>query len=119
MIWLGERRGHLTDWTTQLWVAATGRTTSLDENPWLAGPVGGTRRIGGDCFREIAAREGLSVQDGPSSRGIVPDFGLLEGPRFHAAAVASGFVTSTSTPGPTCSMPGQSGAARSGRSAGC
>ena len=88
MIWLGEKRGYLTDWTTQLWVAATGRTTSLAETPWLAGPVGDTRRIGADCFREIAAREGLSIHDGPSSRGIVPDFGVLEGPQFRASAVA-------------------------------
>jgi len=61
MIWLGDRRGHATYWTTQLWVAATGQTASLADHPWLAGPVGDTRRIGGDCFREIAMREGLSV----------------------------------------------------------
>jgi hypothetical protein len=52
MIWLGERRGYATDWATQLWVAATGKATSLEENRWLAGPVGDTKRIGGECFRE-------------------------------------------------------------------
>jgi len=77
-------------WTTQLWVAATGRTTTLAETPWLAGPVGDTRRIGGDCFREIAAREGLSIQDGPGSRGILPDFGALDGPQFRASSVSNG-----------------------------
>ena len=90
MIWLGERRGYATDWTTQLWVVATGRATSLRDSPWLAGPVGDTRRIGGECFREIALREGLSVQDGPSSRGILPDFDALEGPEFRPSAVPEG-----------------------------
>jgi hypothetical protein len=90
MIWLGEKRGYLTDWTTQLWVEATGQRTSLSENPWLAGPVGDTRRIGGDCFRQIATREGLALEDGPSSRGIVPDFSALEGPQFRHLAVARG-----------------------------
>ena len=90
MIWLGDKRGYATDWITQLWVAATGQTASTAEQPWLAGPVGDTRRIGADCFREIAVREGLSVLDGPSSRGIVPDLGVLEGPEFQPSAVASG-----------------------------
>jgi hypothetical protein len=90
MIWLGDRRGHATDWTTQLWVAATGQTASLADHPWLAGPVGDTRRIGGDCFREIAMREGLSVHDEPSSRGLLPDLGVLEGPSFQPSAVATG-----------------------------
>lgn len=90
MIWLGDRRGHATDWTTQLWVAATGKTVSLAAHPWLAGPVGDTRRIGGDCFREIARREGLSIQDGSGARGILPDLGLLEGPDFRPSAVSPG-----------------------------
>lgn len=90
MIWLGDKRGYATDWVTQLWVAATGKAASLAEHPWLAGPIGDTRRIGGDCFREIARREGLSVQDGPSSRGIVPNFDVLEGGEFQPSAVASG-----------------------------
>jgi hypothetical protein len=67
MIWLGERRGYATDWATQLWVAATGKATSLEENRWLAGPVGDTKRIGGECFRELALQEALSIQDGPGS----------------------------------------------------
>lgn len=62
----------------------------MAEHPWLAGPVGDTRSIGGECFRQIALREGLSVLDGPSSRGIVPSLGVLEGPEFHASAVAAG-----------------------------
>jgi hypothetical protein len=88
MIWLGNRRGYLTDWATQRWVAVTGRTTTLAENPWLEGPVGDTTRIGGECFRELAAREGLSVQDGAGARGIVPEFSVLDGPRFQTSAAS-------------------------------
>lgn len=73
-----------------MWVAATGRATSLAENPWLEGPVGDTKRIGGECFRDLALREALSIQDEPGSRGIVPDFRVLEGPQFSPSAVASG-----------------------------
>jgi hypothetical protein len=89
MIWLGEKRGYAADWVTQLWVAATGKKVTLAEHPWLSGPVGDTRRIGGDCFRDIASREGLSVLDGPSSRGILPDFGVLAGPELRPSAVAA------------------------------
>ena len=90
MIWLGEGRGYLTDWSTQLWVRATGRKIALTDAPWLTGPVGGTRHIGGECFRELAERENLTVLDGPEPRGIVPEFGSLDGSEFPAARVAPG-----------------------------
>jgi len=90
MIWLGSKRGYATDWVTQRWVEATGRRTSLVEAPWLAGPVGDTRRIGGECFRDIAAREGLSLQDGPGARGLLPQLGVLDGPGLRTAGVAGG-----------------------------
>ena len=90
MIWLGAKRGHATDWVTQLWVEATGRSLALSDVPWLAGPVGDTRRIGGDCFREIATREGLVVRDGSDARGLLPDFRVLDGPRLSSPAVAPG-----------------------------
>jgi len=43
VIWLGERRGYLSDWVTQQWVRSTGRKVRLAECAWLDGPVGGTR----------------------------------------------------------------------------
>jgi hypothetical protein len=89
MLWLGEKRGYATDWVTQRWVEATGRRVQLAESPWLAGPVGDTRSIGGDCFRDIAAREGLAFQDGPAVRGLLPDFSVLDGPRLSTSAIAS------------------------------
>lgn len=50
MIWLGEKRGYLTDWSTQLWVRATGKRLDPTDYPWLEGPVGPTRGIGRGFF---------------------------------------------------------------------
>lgn len=77
MIWLGERRGNLTDWTTQQWVRATGRHLKLSDHPWLDGPVGGTREIGRDFFTSYAASQRLTVFD-TGIHGLLPDFSALE-----------------------------------------
>lgn len=79
MIWLGEKHGNLSDWTTQMWVRATGRKVSLAENSWLAGPTGGTRRIGKDFFDDYAGREKLVVVES-GVRGLIPDFACLRLP---------------------------------------
>ncbi|MET0552626.1 MAG: hypothetical protein ABW221_06285 [Vicinamibacteria bacterium] len=91
MIWLGRTRGHATDWVTQLWVRATGREMALSDAPWLDGPVGDTRRIGGECFRELASSERLRLEeDAASVRGIVPDLACLTGPTLDIAALSPG-----------------------------
>lgn len=84
--WLGEERGYVSDWVTQRWVQATGRSVDLEEHPWLDAPVGETRGIGPDFFDRLANREGLAVRrDG--SRGLLPDFGALAGDAFDPGAV--------------------------------
>src|SRR5687768_15985347 len=76
-------RGALVDRTTQRWVRATGRRVSLDECPWLRGPVGDVDVIGTDFFTRLADREGLRVvTDGPP-RGLVENFEDLAGPACH------------------------------------
>lgn len=77
MIWLGERRGNLTDWTTQQWVRATGHRLNLQEHLWLDGPVGGTREIGGNFFRDYAEKKGWDLVE-TGVRGLLPDFRELE-----------------------------------------
>ena len=57
MRWLGEKRGHLTDWVTQLWVRGTGRRAELARAMWPAGPVGSPRGIGRDFFADLARRD--------------------------------------------------------------
>jgi hypothetical protein len=90
-MWLGDRSGHLTDWVTQQCVRATGEQVSLAENPWLDGPVGGTRSIGKSFFQDYARKHGLDlVQSGP--RGLLRDFGDLNSRACEASAVAASVV---------------------------
>ena len=80
MIWLGDRRGFLTDWVTQRWVQITGRKLTLSEHPWLNGPAGSTRHIGKDFFIEYARQHNLNtVRTG--IRGLVEDMTSLSGDR--------------------------------------
>jgi hypothetical protein len=98
MIWLGESRGYLTDWVTQIWVRATGRSVDLRRAPWLAGPIGSARGIGLDYFDELARREGLHLRRGPDESGrfdtgLLADFNALAAPDFDPASVHSSVVT--------------------------
>lgn len=87
-LWLGDRRGHLLDWTTQrCWVQATGRLLDLREHAWLAGPIGDTRRIGPDWFERLAAAEGLHVRAPSPDGGLMASFAELAGPGFDPARV--------------------------------
>ena len=84
--WLGDRRGYLTDWTTQLWVRATGSRVDLGQEPWLAGPTGETREIGSDFFGNFASRQGLKVRT-EASAGLMETFSALSGPDFESSSV--------------------------------
>lgn len=77
MLWLGDKRGNLADWVTQRWVCATGRRVDLAANPWLDGPIGGTRQIGKSFFETYAAGKNLEMNFS-GIRGLVPDFRLLQ-----------------------------------------
>lgn len=91
MLWLGDRRGLLTDWATQRWVAATGRRVDFAAVPWLRGPAGSTRGIGPDYFRHYAASEGLEIRGG-GVQGLMPRFDTLAGPRFDPASIRAEVV---------------------------
>jgi hypothetical protein len=86
MIWLGERRGHLTDWVTQRWVQATGRRVVRAETPWLEGPVGEPRGVGAQFFADLATREQLTISRTRPS-GLLAEFGVLAAPDFDPSAV--------------------------------
>jgi hypothetical protein len=79
-MWLGSKRGHLTDWTTQLWVKATGTVTDLRSSQWLEGPIAKPTGIGGRFFDDFAAEQGLSVQSGT---GLIKNFAELSGSAFE------------------------------------
>jgi hypothetical protein len=86
-MWLGNKYGYLTDWTTQQWVRLTGQRVKLSKHAWLDGPVGKTRLIGKEFFTEWAKEQGLElVLEGP--RGLVQDFRDLEGSSNELGSVA-------------------------------
>jgi hypothetical protein len=91
MLWLGHKRGYLSDWVTQLWVRGTGRKVDLRGETWLDGPVGAPRGVGPDFFLRLAERAGLEVRaDG--DRGLVREFSELAAPDFDPAAVAPAVI---------------------------
>jgi hypothetical protein len=86
-MWLDDARGHAIDWSTQRWVQLTGKRVSLDECPWLSGPVGKPSGIGPRFFETFAAESSLRLAAGRRC-GLLPDFRRLAGPRFDPGAVA-------------------------------
>lgn len=87
MIWLGSRRGYLTDWITQRWVQITGHRVALAEFPWLAGPSAPTIGIQENYFEQLAQKEKLQLRQGPGTAGIVGDFEQLRGPFFDPGSI--------------------------------
>lgn len=87
LLWLGERRGALTDWTTQQWVRFTGRQLAAPDLDWLDGPIGTPHGIGSRFFDDWAARRGLMIERERGPRGLLPDLDALAGPTFDPAAV--------------------------------
>lgn len=89
VIWLGTKRGYLSDWLTQLWVRATGRRVEPGKLSWLSGPTGPTHGIGAQFFDDYAARSGFEVLPGNSPRGLLEDIAaLLGGDRVDPAVAA-------------------------------
>ena len=73
-MWLGDKRGHLTDWTTQCWAKLTGKRIDLELYPWLKGPTGKPGGIGSDFFHQLAREQNLSIEEGG---GLIPEFKQL------------------------------------------
>src|SRR5215831_16943582 len=86
LMWLGPKRGHLTDWTTQLWVKTTGILTDLQSSPWLEGPIARPTGIGTHFFDDFAAERGLSVQSGT---GLIKNLAELSGPGFKVGEISA------------------------------
>ncbi len=87
MIWLGDKRGYASDWTTQRWVQITGRRIRLANNDWLSGPSGSPRAIGSRFFDDLAAKTGLQIRREGEARGIIPEFSLLTADDFDPSLV--------------------------------
>jgi hypothetical protein len=98
VIWLGNRRGYLSDWLTQVWVRTTGRRILLADNEWLAGPVGNTGLIGKEFFVDYARHHGLQVGRN-KPQGLIDHFIELSGndnPLERVAVAVKDFYERTS-----------------------
>jgi hypothetical protein len=80
-MWLGEKRGYLSDWVTQRWVQLTGRRIALAEYPWLDGPVGSPSGIGPAYYERLAQARKLRIRGGPA--GLMERFTALAGRDFE------------------------------------
>ena len=87
MIWLGSKRGYLSDWVTQRWVHFTGRRVSFSSEAWLAGPIAPTTGIGSDYFAALASIEGLRLHQPDTAVGVISDFTALRGVSFEPSNV--------------------------------
>ncbi len=84
-MWLDDKRGQVTDWTTQLWVKLTGKRIDLELYPWLKGPIGKPDGIGSDFFNQLAREQNLSVEQG---RGLLEDFKQLASERCDTEKIS-------------------------------
>ncbi len=84
-MWLDDKRGQVTDWTTQLWVKLTGKRIDLELYPWLKGPIGKPDGIGSDFFNQLAWEQNLSVEHGG---GLLEDFKQLASERCDTEKIS-------------------------------
>jgi len=87
MIWLGSKRGYLSDWVTQCWVKLTGRKLNLSFEKWLEGPCGKTVGIGSEFFEDYACESNLVIQPESDEHGLIEDFRSLSAPDFEPSTI--------------------------------
>lgn len=76
-IWLGNKRGYLTDWITQKWVQLTGERFDPKTNEWLIGPMGSADKIGGEFYKQTANLENLEIIINEADSGLLKDLDIL------------------------------------------
>lgn len=67
----------LQDWLTQQWVIFRGQKIDPEAHHWLMGPFGNLDAIGEDYIRQFAAKEGLIMEKGGISKGLIPEMNKL------------------------------------------
>jgi len=78
--WLARIVGAIGAWFIYRLIAMFGRTHVWREVPWLAGPIG-EAVIGDAPYRDVAAKEGLTIERDAKDAGLVPDFEALRDDR--------------------------------------
>lgn len=86
MGWLARTVGALGAWFIYALIWLFGRVRDRSAVPWLDGPIGG-RVIGDAPYRDVAAREGLSVERSARDGGLIPSFALLDGDGFDSSQI--------------------------------
>ena len=91
--WLGDRRGFLSDWTTQQWVRATGRRVDLATASWLRGPCATPTGVAESDFERYAAGARLEMRPSAGgAEGLLDDLAALrsESPDAVGAGESAG-----------------------------
>lgn len=77
-IWLGNKRGYLSDWITQRWVQITGQRFDPQTELWLLGPMGQTKKIGEDFYKRVSEDESLDITINENDSGLLKDLNILK-----------------------------------------
>jgi hypothetical protein len=77
-LWLGDKRGYLTDWVTQKWVRLSGRIVNLKAESWLQGQIGDTRQIGESYFEKLSQSSSFKLNVNPNGAGLIEDLSVLQ-----------------------------------------
>jgi hypothetical protein len=67
----------LQDWLTQQWVIFRGKRIDPNEISWLMGPFGNLDAIGEDFINQFAEKEGLIIDRGTRTKGLIPSMDQL------------------------------------------
>ena len=80
-------QGYLLDRITQRWVQFTGRKVNLEEDVWLAGPIGNPTGIGEDYFQNLARQQRWEVKLNVTRTGLLQDFNALRSASFDPGTI--------------------------------
>lgn len=83
---LRDAIGAVGAWFIYGLILVFGRKRRPEDDPWLAGPLGGPV-IGDRAYEETAAAEGLTILRDAKEGGLIPRFEALRGPSFDPARV--------------------------------
>jgi hypothetical protein len=79
--WVARIVGAIGAWFIYRLIAMFGRTHAWRDVPWLTGPFGDDL-IGDAPYREVAAKEGLTIERAAKDAGLVADFEALRDDHF-------------------------------------
>lgn len=68
--------GILLQWLINTWVRLTGKKLSIEDNPWISGPVSENDIVGDDFYQQYAKQHGLTISK-DTSVGLLPDFKVV------------------------------------------